>query len=102
MATIAFVTPEELAERDRKIDRLEKLLEAHILHNPQWLRTNDALEAAGVRSRQTLVQYARASAPNKQEPGRITYRKEGVICFYLKSSCIDYSLRKLGQPTLSR
>jgi hypothetical protein len=101
MPTLSFVTPEELAQRDRKIERLERLLEAHILHNPQWLRTDDALAAAGVRSRETLVKYARASAPNKQEAGRITYRKEGIICFYLKSSCIDYAQRKLGQPALA-
>jgi hypothetical protein len=100
MPIVSFVTPEELAERDRRIERLERLLEAHILHNPQWLRTADALAAAGIRSRQTLVKYARASAPNTTEAGRITYKKEGVICFYLKSSCIDYAQRKLGLPSL--
>jgi hypothetical protein len=101
MQSFDEIIREELAIRDRKIDRLEKLLEAHVLRNPQWLRTDEALEAAGVRSRETLVKYARASAPNTQEAGRITYRKEGIICFYLKSSCIDYSLRKLGQPALA-
>jgi hypothetical protein len=102
MAIISFVTPEEHAAALRRIERLERLLDAHVVNNPQWLRTDDALEAAGVRSRETLVKYARASAPHKQEAGRITYKKEGVICFYLKSSCIDYAQRKLGQPALRK
>lgn len=30
VATISFVTPEDLAIRDRKIERLEQLLEAYV------------------------------------------------------------------------
>ena len=78
MATISFVTPEELAERDRKIDRLEKLLEAYILSQDEWLTKEQALRVSGVRTRETLEKYARASAPNTKDLGHITYRKHGV------------------------
>ncbi|MBJ6141786.1 hypothetical protein [Hymenobacter sp. BT559] len=102
MATISCVAPEEHAAALQRIDRLEKLLEAYVTSNPEWLTTAQALVAAGIRSRETLVKYYRASGPNKQEVGRITYCKEGRRCFYLRSSCIDYRLRKLGQPALRR
>jgi hypothetical protein len=100
MATISYVTPEEHAAALQRIDRLEKLLEAYVTSNPEWLTTAQALKVAGIRTRETLSKYYRASGPNKQEPGRITYRKEGTKCLYLRSSCIDYAQRKLGQPAL--
>jgi hypothetical protein len=40
--------------------------------------------------------------PDKQEVGRITYRKHGRKCLYARTSCIDYAQRKLGRPTLSK
>jgi hypothetical protein len=101
MPTLSFVTPNELAERDRKIERLERLLEAHILSQDEWLTKEQALRVSGIKTRETLEKYARASTPDTKEPGRITYRKHGVKCRYSRVSCIDYAQRKLGQPALA-
>jgi hypothetical protein len=102
MATISYVTPEEHAAALQRIDRLEKLLEAYVTSNPEWLTTAQALKVAGIQTRETLSKYYRASSPNKQEVGRITYCKDGRRCFYLRSSCVDHRLRKLGQPALHK
>ena len=100
MATLAFVTPEEHAAAVQRIERLEKLLTAYVATQEEWLPTPMALAAAGVRTRETLVKYVRASAPGAKEQGRITYRKEGTKCLYARTSCIDYAQRKIGQPSL--
>lgn len=100
MPTIEFVTPEERAADLRRIERLEKLLVAYVSTQEEWLPTDAALRTTGIKTRETLVKYARASAPGAEEPGRITYRKDGVKCLYARSSCIDYRQRKLGQPAL--
>lgn len=102
MATISYVTPEEHAAALQRIERLEKLLEAYVTSQVEWLFTKQALPMAGIKTRETLVKYCRASAPGKEEANRITYRKEGKICLYLRSSCIDYAQRKLGQPALRK
>jgi hypothetical protein len=99
-ATITFVTFEEHQALKAEVAQLRELLKAYVLTHEEWLPTEAALRAAGIKSRQTLVMFARASAPNAKEAGRITYRKDGTKCMYLRSSCIDYSQRKLGQPSL--
>jgi hypothetical protein len=101
MPTISFVSPEEHAQALRRIERLEMLLGAYVSTQEEWLPTAAALRTAGIRTRETLVKYHRASAPNTEEPGRITYKKEGTKCWYKRSSCIDYAQRKLGQPSLT-
>jgi hypothetical protein len=101
MATLTFVTPEEHAAALRRIDRLEKLLEAYVETQEEWLDTAAALRATGIKARSTLVQFARAIAPGVQQEGRITYRKEGTKCLYARSSCIDYRQRRHGQPALA-
>ena len=101
MTIIAFVTPEEHATALCRIERLEKLLEAYVNSQEEWLPTYQALKASGIKTRQTLVTYARASSPGQQQQGHITYRKEGTKCLYSRSSCIDYAQRKLGQPALA-
>ena len=100
MPTIAFVTPEERAADLRRIERLEALLEAYVTGDEEWLPTAQALKKAGIKTRNTLEQHARASRPGAQEPGRITYKKQGKTCLYARSSCIDYAQRKLRQPAL--
>jgi hypothetical protein len=100
MATISFVTPEEHAALKQEVAELRALIRAYVTTQEEWLPTAAALRTAGIKSRETLVKYKRASGPNKQEEGRITYRKDGVKCLYLRPSCIDYYQRKLGQPTL--
>lgn len=100
-AQFAFVTPEEHAAALGRIERLEKLLGAYVETQEEWLTTPQALRASGIKTRETLVKYCRASGPHKQEAGRITFRKEGTKCLYLRSSCIDYAQRKLGQPALA-
>jgi hypothetical protein len=73
---------------------------AYVSSQEEWLDTAQALRVSGIKTRQTLVTYARASAPDTKEPGRITYRKQGTKCRYARTSCIDYAQRKLGQPAL--
>ena len=63
--------------------------------------TDQALKTSGIKTRETLVKYARASAPDAKQAGRITYRKQGVRCLYARTSCIDYAQRKLGWPGLA-
>jgi hypothetical protein len=101
MATLAFVTPEEHAAAIRRIERLERLLGAYVSSQEEWLTREQALRVSGIKTRETLEKYARASAPDAQEPGRITYRKQGAKCRYARTSCIDYAQRKLGQPALA-
>jgi hypothetical protein len=99
-ATITYVTFEEHQALKAEVAQLRALLKAYILTQEEWLDTAAALRTTGIKARSTLVQHARASAPNKQEPSRITYCKDGVKCLYSRSSCIDYRQRKLGQPSL--
>ncbi len=101
MPAISFVTPEQHAEALLRIERLENLLGAYVSSQEEWLPTDAALKTSGIKTRETLVKYARASRPGTPEAGRITYRKEGVKCLYLRSSCIDYAQRKIGQPALA-
>jgi hypothetical protein len=101
MATISFVTPEEHAALKQEVAELRALIQAYVITQEEWLPTGAALRTAGIKSRQTLVKYKRASRPGKEEEGRITYIKDGVKCLYLRSSCIDYRQRKLGQVTLN-
>ena len=100
MAIISFVTPEEHAALKQEIAELRALIRAYVTTHKEWLPTADALKTSGIKSRSTLVQYKRASGPERQEEGRITYRKEGTKCLYLRSSCIDYRQCKLGQAKL--
>jgi hypothetical protein len=100
-ATFAFVTPEEHAAALQRIERLEQLLGAHVIEQDEWLPTDQAVRKAGVKNRDILEKYARASRPNTQEVGRITWRKQGTKCQYSRRSCIDYDQHKLGQPTLT-
>lgn len=101
MPTIEFVTPEEHAALAQRTERLEKLLEAYVSTQEEWLTTEQALKVSGIKTRETLEKYARASAPDTQEAGHITYRKQGAKCRYARTSCIDYAQRKLGQPALA-
>jgi hypothetical protein len=100
-ATLAYVTPEEHAAALQRIERLEKLLGAHVIDQDEWLPKEKAIAKAGIKTRDSLEKYARASKPGIEEPGRITWRKQGTKCLYLRSSCIDYAQRKLGQPALA-
>lgn len=101
MPSIEFVTPAERADDLRRIERLEKLLEAYVSTQEEWLTTEQALKVSGIKTRETLEKYARASAPDTKQEGRITYRKQGVGCRYARTSCIDYAQRKLGQPAIA-
>ena len=98
MAAIQFVTPEELAAVKQELAEVKALLQSHVIENDEWLPKEMAMLKAGLKTRDSLEKYARASRPEAQEAGRITYRKQGVKCLYLRSSCLDYAQRKLGQP----
>jgi hypothetical protein len=100
MATISFVTPEELAALKQEVIELRELIRAYVTTQEEWLDTATAMRTTGIKARSTLAMYKRASRPGVVEPGRITYKKEGTKCLYLRSSCIDYRQRKHGQPTL--
>lgn len=76
------------------------LLQAYVSSAEEWLPTEKALEVAQI-SRSTLVMYARADAPDTEQPGRITYKKQGTKCLYARSSCISYARAKQGLPILA-
>ncbi|MDO7887974.1 hypothetical protein [Hymenobacter cheonanensis] len=102
MPTVAFITPEEHEAAMTSLrEELLGLFRAYVGSAEKWLPTEQALEAANIKARSTLVQFARASAPGKHEPGRITYRKEGTKCYYLQASCIDYARTKQGLRALA-
>jgi hypothetical protein len=100
-ATIAIVTPEEHAAALRRIERLEKLLGAYVSSQDEWLPKEQAIRIAGLKTRDSLEKYARATKPETEEPGHIKWRKTGAKCLYLRSSCIDYAQCRLGQPALA-
>jgi hypothetical protein len=102
MATISFVTPEEHTALKQEVAELRALIQAYITTQEEWLPREVALRTSGIKTRETLEKYKRASRPDTQEEGRITYKKTGVKCLYLRSSCIDYRQRKLGQPSLAK
>jgi hypothetical protein len=103
-ATIAFVTPEELAAFKQELGLVKQelaVMRAYVTENDEWLATEQAVRKAGVKNRDILEKYARASRPNTEEPGRITWRKQGTKCQYRNTSCFNYAQRKLGQPALT-
>jgi hypothetical protein len=102
MATISYVTHEEHETSLQRIERLERLLEAYITSNEEWLPKEQAIRIAGLKTRDSLEKYARTTKPGIKESGHIVWRKTGVKCLYLRSSCIDYAQRKLGQPALRK
>lgn len=102
MAAINLVTQEE---HEAAISRLREeffsLLHAYAKDEDEWLDTAAALRTAKIKARSTLVEFARATAPDEQQHGRITYRKEGTKCLYSRASCISYAQRKQGLPALA-
>lgn len=101
MANIAFITPDEHEAAIAELRaEFRDMLGAYVTKHEQWVSTEQALELAEI-SRSTLVQFARASRPETEEAGHITYRKEGVKSLYLRSSCINYARNKKGRPALA-
>jgi hypothetical protein len=100
-SSITFITVEEheAAISDLRSEFWD-MMQAYAVKNEEWLPTEKAIEAAQI-SRSTLVMYARADAPDTQQPGRITYRKEGTKSLYSRTSCISYARMKRGQPALA-
>lgn len=101
MPTISYVSQEQLHALEAQVIELREMLQVYVSSNEEWLPTNKALEAAQI-SRATLVMSARADAPDTEQAGRITYRKQGTKCLYARTSCVDYSRRKIGRPTIYR
>jgi hypothetical protein len=102
-ATISVVTPEEFAAFKQELVLVKQelaVVRAFVTDNDEWLTTDQAVRKAGVKNRDILEKYARASRPNTNEPGRITWRKQGAKCQYRNTSCFNYAQRKLGQPGL--
>jgi hypothetical protein len=103
MASIEVISPEEFAAFRQELKALRtevRVLRTYVITDEEWLPKEQAIPKAGLKTRDSLEKYARASGPNKKEPGRITWRKVGKKCLYLRSSCFDYAQRKLGQPPL--
>jgi hypothetical protein len=100
MPTISFVSFEEheAAIADLRAE-FRDMLGAYVTDHEKWLTTEEALKVAQI-SRATLA-LRRASAPEKEEPGHITYRKDGVKCWYSRSSCVNYARNKKGLPALT-
>lgn len=102
-ATIAIVTPEDFAALRQELGMVKQeiaVMRAFVTENDEWLTTDQAVRKAGVKNRDILEKYARASRPNTEEPGQITWRKQGAKCQYRNTSCFNYAQRKLGQPGL--
>lgn len=102
--TISIVTPEEFAALKEELGLVKQeltVMRAYVTDNDDWLSTDQAVRKAGVKNRDILEKYARASRPNTDEAGRITWRKQGTKCQYRNTSCFNYAQRKLGQPTLT-
>lgn len=99
--TIAFITAEEHEAAIHELrTEFRDMLGAYVTEHEQWVPTEQALALAKI-SRSTLVQFARASRPDTEEPGHITYRKEGTKSLYARSSCINYARNKRGLPALA-
>ncbi|MGI4863723.1 MAG: hypothetical protein ACRYFZ_07335 [Janthinobacterium lividum] len=102
MPTVAFITPEEHEAAIRELrTEFRDMLCAYVTEHEQWLPTERAMKAAGIKARSTLVQFARASRPDTEEPGHITYKKDGTKCLYARASCINYARNKRGLPALA-
>jgi hypothetical protein len=78
-----------------------ELIKQYLPTEDEWVDWKKAMVLIRVKARTTLVRFARASQPGVQEEGKITYRKEGTKCWYLRTSCIDYRQRRHGQPALT-
>jgi hypothetical protein len=103
-ATISVVTPEEFAAFKQELGLVKQelaVMRAYVTENDEWLTTDQAVRKSGVKNRDILEKYARATRPNIEEPGRITWRKQGAKCQYRHTSCFNYAQHKLGQPTLT-
>jgi hypothetical protein len=101
MATvIAFISAEEheIAIAELRAE-FRDMLGAYVTDHEQWLTTEQALKVANI-SRATLA-LRRASAPEREEPGHITYKKEGTKSWYSRSSCVNYRRNKKGLPALA-
>lgn len=102
MPTISYVSLEEHQAAIAELRaEFRDMLGAYVTDHEQWLTTEQALTVAKI-ARSTLVQFARASRPDIEELGRITYRKEGVKSWYSRSSCVDYARRKHDLPALRK
>lgn len=101
MPTVSFISTEEheAAVADLRAE-FRDMLCAYVTSHEQWLPTEQALALADI-SRSTLVQFARASRPDTEEAGHITYRKQGTKSLYSRSSCINYARNKRGLPALA-
>lgn len=101
MPTVDILTREEHEAAIRELRaEFRDMLGAYVTQHEQWVPTEQALALADI-ARSTLVQFARASRPDTEEAGRITYRKEGTKCLYARSSCINYHRNKRGLPALA-
>ena len=101
MAAYKFITIEEheAALADVRAE-FRDMLQAYVSSEEEWLPTDKALEKAEI-CRATLVMSARADAPDMEQAGRITYRKQGTKCLYSRSSCISYARAKKGLAILA-
>jgi hypothetical protein len=100
MPVVALISVEEHQAAISELRaEFRDMLGAYVTENEQWLPTDKALALTKI-ARSTLVMVVRASAPLKEEPGRITYKKAGKTALYSRSSCVDYLRNKAGQPAL--
>jgi hypothetical protein len=98
MATLSFITPDELRPVLDRLAVLEQRLAAYIETTNDEVDTKTALQLTGIKSRTTLLD-------ERDRPGTLLrYSKHGRSTSYSRKSCIDYKLsRRLHQqstPTL--
>ena len=90
MPSINIATEEQLNALKAEVAELRTLIRSYIDTQEEWLTTEQALRVSGIKRRETLEKYGRASAPDAKEPGRIIYRKHGTACRYSRLGCINY------------
>jgi hypothetical protein len=101
MPTLDIISREEHEAAIRELrTEFRDMLGAYVTSHEKWLTTEEAMQVADI-SRSTLVQFARASRPDTEEAGHITYRKEGTKSWYCRSSCVNYKRNKQGRPALA-
>ena len=92
MASISFITPEDLNPVLKRLEQIELRLEAYVESVNDEVDTHEALKLTGIKSRTTLIE-------ERDRPGSLLkYSKHGRSVSYSRKSCIDYKLaRRLNQ-----
>ncbi|GGF22489.1 hypothetical protein [Hymenobacter cavernae] len=95
MASLSFVTPDDLAVVIELVQGIKAKLDAYIESVDDEIDTATALKITGIKSRTTLI-------AERDKPGSLLkYSKLGTRPTYSRSACIEYKLSKrLNAPAM--